>query len=169
MRRLLPLLLLVCIGGCRRHGAPPAAELPIPVAAAAKPVEVEAPQAVWPPPLPNRPPPPREAPPAVVTLNGNPKGPTADGMSAVIQAASPSLQGCLDANNDIPPGQLNVQIAYKILPAGSASDVNVTAAGAPSTVVECLKGKFEALKFPVFEGNPVTGGYPMVYSRVEKK
>ncbi len=175
MRRFMPLLLaLPLLVGCKRRdeGGPtkiiraPGTEN----VQAPPPVPTEAPAAArddWPPP----PPPPAvratpDAGAAANTLNGNPKGPKAEDLSGVVQAAASQLQGCLDGNADLPVGTINVSINYQVEPSGAASGINVSAPGAPASVVDCLKGRFESLRFPPFEGAAVTGGYPMVYTRM---
>ena len=124
-----------------------------------------APTPDWPPPL-QRAAAPAAKPPD--TINGNAKGPSPEGLTAVIQAATPALQACLDASKDVAVGTTRVQISYQVQPDGKTTAVKADGK-APAPALECLKRCFEGLTFPKFEGSPVLGSYPLMYQRVEQQ
>jgi hypothetical protein len=181
LRALAVVLSFVALAACRRTHQPPMMPPPLSTAPAALPSAPPAPEpaaVAW------RPPPAPSAPPAATrtvegaalrntnafgpgdggaTLNGNPRGPRPEALEAVIKAALPSLQRCLDAVPAL-PSELHVQVNYNIQPTGRTSGVDVSGApGADSA--NCIRGVIDTLRFPQFEGDVVSGSFPFTYRR----
>src|SRR5207302_4373560 len=86
------------------------------------------------------------------SLNGDPRGPTAEALNVAIRGAGAAVQRCLDAAPDLPHGvELRIVVGYRVTPGGHAE--NVTIAGPlPPGAAACVRGAVETLPFPAFEG-----------------
>ncbi len=176
MRRAAILITLLVGPACRRTHVPPTVRA-VPVATdpeAAPDVAPERPRPV-PAPVPVAVPVPAPVPaPAPVpvapqdgggTVNGDVNGPKAEALNAVVAAAQPALQGCLDGAA-MPVGtEIEVRVSYKILPNGRTVNVEASAPGAPREAVDCMRGVADGLRFPPFGGEAVSGSFPYAYRR----
>jgi hypothetical protein len=168
---------LAAAAGCKRHPTP--AVDPRPNVTAGEGSDPQPTPGVpdWVPPLPTpegkvAPPPPTvaaldldgglELPGDGGTVNGNPKGPKAEALNEVIRSSEPAIQGCLEGA-ELPTGTTaQVRVSYRIMPDGRPVDVAIAA---PPSAVECLKRTVGGMRFPSFEGEPVSGSFPYAYRR----
>lgn len=180
------------LAGCPRHHDPPNYQPSFhePVLPPPTPPPVAPPPAPWPPPLaspgpgaagfPSAAPPP---PPGVGvmpdggagllelrgsadggTVNGDPRGPRAEVLEAVVRSAAPALKRCVDAG-PLPTGvDIPVRVVYRILPVGRVGLVDVEGQ-LPPDVTACVKSVIEGLRFPPFEGAPVSSALPFRFRR----
>lgn len=190
MRSVAALVLVVgLLAGCPRHHDPPNYQPSFhePVLEHTTPTLTPPPAAPWPPPRPAPSPAavafPAAPPPGVGvlpdggegllvlrggadggTVNGDPRGPRAEALEAVVRAAAPSLQRCVDAG-DLPTGvDIAVRVVYRILPIGRVGLVDVEGR-LPPGVAACVKSVIEGLRFPPFEGAPVSSALPFRFRR----
>jgi len=98
------------------------------------------------------------------TANGDPHGPRPAAMDAVVKAALPSVQACFDALDSAPGVELVAQVSYRVTQTGRTAAVDVTGS-LPGETLKCIRLVIEGLKFPAFEGPPVSGNFPFKYHR----
>lgn len=174
------------LAGCRHHTPPewtPSIHEPS-VAAKAAPAAPPPQLAAWPPPPPPPSlraappgPPPAFAPPPDAgvtfelrtardggTVNGHPRGPSAEALEAAVRAAAPELSRCARSESLPANVELSARASYKILPVGRTGTVEVQGP-LPPDVMACVKGVLDGLRFPTFEGEPVSGALPFTIKR----
>src|SRR5438132_1588898 len=145
--------LAVLLAACRHRDPPP----PLPAPIAAEPVAAPAPAPPEPDPAPApAPPAPRAAPPVPLgvyatgmpdggTVNGDPRGPRAAALNAVVSGAMPKLKDCLDGAAGIAASSdVALSVHYAIQPSGKPSGVTVTG-GASAGALDCARGVIESL------------------------
>ena len=99
------------------------------------------------------------------TVNGNPRGPRAEALNAVLQSTLPALQRCFESWAELPPAyDADIRVNYRVLPSGRTAGVAVSGQVA-HPVEACVVGVFETLRFPEFEGEVISGSFPFGYHR----
>jgi hypothetical protein len=165
--RAWPLVGLLSVGllsaGCRRQHAPAEPAAPPSVSAASEEAGdlMPAPGPNWDPPPP---PTPRSRAADAGTANGDPNGPRAEALNAIVDAALPQMRACLDKTELPDAGALQLSIAYSIQPTGQTSGVTPSG-NAAAPALACLRAVFEGLRFPTFAGPPLKGSFPLSYRR----
>ena len=98
------------------------------------------------------------------TVNGNPKGPRAEELEAVARGAAPALERCVDAG-PLPTGvDVPVRVSYRILNIGRVGRMDIEG-NLPVDVRACIQAVFDGLRFPAFEGEPVSAALPFRFRR----
>lgn len=148
-------------GACTKVVEPPPLEPGPPVVEPVKKPRFAPPPPAWPtrPAAPATPPPaPKEAAPAVDTLNGDPEGLKREDLQNRLDAAMDRFSACVDA-----PGTTRVALSFDVAPEGGAQNVKVSGGGAAAE--KCVAGVVAGLSLPKFSGKPVPVHFPITVQR----
>lgn len=102
------------------------------------------------------------------SINGHPNGPKAEVFNAVVNSAFPRVSSCFQAQMDNLKGdQPSVRVRITVANSGEVSEASVVGGTDNASVRSCTLSALKSLRFPAFEGRPVSQVVPFALLKMK--